>query len=217
MSTTRGGFDTRTELGALGGGQSVLLTGDDGSVLRDVFHRLVAAGESEASVVLSTDDRGRVVTRALDDVSTGASERTSVLACEGRGDGERITVVDDPSDLTSLGMELSARVGDARRTTDRVRVGIHSCSRLCEAAADTRSVYRFLNSNFLSQLRRGEAVGVCALDTSTDIGANVDSVVSGMETSFGARIDVVDGGPNRATLAVSGLSAVDDEEVELSL
>ena len=90
------------------------------------------------------------------------------------------------------------------------------CSSLCAAADDTRSVYRFLNSNFLSHLRRNEAVGICAIDTSADIGANVDSVVSGMETSFGARIDIVESGPGGTTVAVSGLPSVDGE-VELSL
>mgnify|MGYP002760392266 CR=1 FL=1 len=216
MSVTPGGFDTGTELGVIDDGTSILLTGDDESALREVFYRLVAAGDDEESVVLATNDRGRVVTRELDGVAAGAGDRACVLACEGRASGDRIAAVDDPGDLTTLGLELSALVADARQQADRLRVGVFLCSSLCAAADDTRSVYRFLNSNFLSHLRRNEAVGICAIDTSADIGANVDSVVSGMETSFGARIDIVESGPGGTTVAVSGLPSVDGE-VELSL
>ena len=207
MSTT--GFDSGTELGQIDSGTSVLLTGEDEAVLSDLFYRLAAASEAERSVVLATDSRGRTVTRELDGVTDGAGGRATVLAAEGRA-SDGVATVADVGDLTAVGMELSSLVRQARTDADRLRVGLFLCSSLCAAAEDTRSVYRFLNSNFLSTLRRAEAVGVCALDTSADIGANVDSVVSGLETSFGARRDVVDHDATTATLAVTGLPGVDD-------
>ncbi|MEZ3144120.1 hypothetical protein [Halobaculum sp. MBLA0143] len=207
MSTAE--FDSGTELGRIDAGTSVLLTGDDEAVLSDLFYRLAAAGESERSVVLATDSRGRTVTREFDGVTDGAGQRTTVLAAEGRA-SDGVATVDDVGDLTAVGMELSSLVREARTDADRLRVGLFLCSSLCAAAEDTRSVYRFLNSNFLSTLRRAEAVGVCALDTSADIGANVDSVVSGLETSFGARLDVVDYDATTATVEVTGLPGVDD-------
>jgi hypothetical protein len=42
------------------------------------------------------------------------------------------------------------------------------------------------------------------LDTSADIGANVDSVVSGLDTSFGARLHVVEADATTATVEVTG-------------
>lgn len=206
MSAT--GFDSGTELGRIDAGTSVLLTGEDEAVLSDLFYRLVAAGEGERSVVLATDSRGRTVTRELDGVTDGAGGRTSVLTAEGRS-SDGVATVDDVGDLTAVGMELSSLVRQARADADGLRVGLFLCSSLCAAADDTRSVYRFLNSNFLSTLRRSAAVGVCALDTSAEIGANVDSVVSGLETSFGARLDVIDHDATTATLAVTGLPGVD--------
>jgi hypothetical protein len=204
-------FASGTELGDIDDGTSVLLTGDDEEALRRVFYRLVAAGDDEESVVLATDDRGRTVTRELDGVESGAGDRACVLACEGRSTGDKLATVDDPSDLTGMGMQLSSLIGEARQEADRLRVGLFLCSSLCREADDIRSVYRFLNSNFLNQLRRNEAVGICALDTGAEFGANVASVVSGMETSFAARIDVVDADRRGATLDVSGLGSVDGD------
>ncbi len=201
MSAT--GFDSGTELGRIDAGTSILLTGDDEAVLSDLFYRLVAAGEDERSVVLATDSRGRAVARELDEITAGAGDRTTVLTATGRA-SEGVATVDDVSDLTAVGMELSSLVREARGASDRLRVGLFLCSSLCAAASDTRSVYRFLNSNFLSTLRRSEAVAVCALDTSADIGANVDSVVSGLDTSFGARLHVVEADATTATVEVTG-------------
>jgi hypothetical protein len=216
MSLARGSFDSGTELGDIDDGTSILLTGEDEDALRTIFYRLLASGDGEESVVLSTDERGRAVTRELDSVSRGAGDRANVLACDGRATGEKISTVDDLSDLTGLGMELSALVADARQQSERLRIGLFLCSTLCREAEDTRSVYRFLNSNFLNQLRRNEAVGICAVNTAADIGADVNSVVTGMETSFGARIHIEEASRTSATLSVSGLPAVDGE-IEISL
>lgn len=196
-------------LGPLDSGTSILLTGDDEDALRSVFFRLVAPDVDERSVVLATNDDGRTVRRVLDRTARGSGDRLSVLA--GRGpDGDGVRAVEDLGDLTKLGMEFTSLLATAQTESQRFRSGILLCSRLCEEVDDMRSVYRLLNTNFLSDLRRGDGIGVCALDTSADVGANMRSIVAGMSTSFTARIDVEVTGPNEAALAVSGLDDVDE-------
>ncbi|AKU08418.1 MULTISPECIES: DUF7504 family protein [Haloferax] len=190
-------------------GTSILLVGDDSDALESVFYRLVAAEEDERSVVLATDDGGRSVRRALDRQVRGARSRSSVLAATG-ATGEGVEPISDLADLTKLGMSYSMLLSESQQETARFRSGIFLCSSICEAVDDVRSVYRLLNSNFLSELRRGEGIGVCALDTSSDIGASVQSVVAGMKTSFGVCIEVEATGRREATLTVSGLAGVDE-------
>ncbi|MFP8954670.1 hypothetical protein ACLI4Z_17135 [Natrialbaceae archaeon A-arb3/5] len=197
-------------------GTSILLTGEDTDALKTVFARLVAAEEGERSIVLATNSEGRLVQRALNQANAGAGSRASVLACEGPDDDETIKRVDDLSDLTSLGMEFSSLVATSQQSTTRFRSGIFFCSTICQAVEDTRTVYRFLNTNFLTELRRGDGIGVCALDTSADVGADVDSMIAGMETSFTGRIHVEKTGANQGMLEVTGLSAT-DETIETAL
>ncbi|RKD93273.1 hypothetical protein [Halopiger aswanensis] len=199
-------------------GTSILLTGDDADALEAVFAALVAASEDEQSIVLTTEQRGHAVRRSLNQASAGADagSRSSVLAREGRGNGDGISIVDDISDLTGLGMEFSSLVATSQQSVDRFRTGIFLCSTICEEIEDARSVYRFLNSNFLTELRRGDGVGICAFDTSADLETDVNSMLTGMETSFTARIDVEKTGRKSATLSVSGLAGT-DETLEVSL
>jgi hypothetical protein len=202
-------------LGSIESGTSILLTGDDTRALKTVFAELVAAADDERSIVLATDDGGRSIQRALDDARSGAGSRASVLTCEGGGIGDDIQSVDDISDLTRLGMDFSTLVASAQQHSDRFRSGIMLCSTIAGEVEDTRSLYRFLNSNFLSELRRGEGIGVCALDTSADIGADMDSTISGLQTSFSSHIDVEKTAPGQATLTIDGLDG--EETVEVSI
>ena len=188
-------------------GTSVLLTGEDPDALESVFAGLVAADEAERSVVLMTDHRGHAVRRLLNRAGTGAGSRSSVLSREGRGNGDDIRTVDDVSDLTNLGMEFSSAVATSQQDVERFRTGIFLSSTICDEVDDARSVFRFLNTNFLTELRRGDAIGVCAFDTGADLEADVKSMVTGMQTSFSARIDVEKTGFNGGTLTISGLSS----------
>ena len=197
-------------------GTSVLLTGADEQGLGAVFNTLLAPRDDERAVVLATDADGRSVRRELDGIERGAGDRSTVLTATGSGRGENVESIDDVSDLTEMGMQLSAAVASAQQETERFRSGIYLCSSVCQAVDDTRSVYRFLNSNFLTELRRGDGIGVCAIDTSAEVGSDVSSIVAGLETSFNARIDVTDYDGRSATLSVSGLDYADDT-VEVTL
>jgi hypothetical protein len=203
------------DLGPIEGGTSILLTGDDTDALEAVFHRLTAPAADERSVLLTTDTSGTAVKRALSGVARGADDRATVLACEGPDRGDDVTSVDDITDLTGLGMELSTLVAEATQDTEKFRAGILLCSTIMGEIEDTRSVYRFLNSNFLTELRRSGGVGVCAIDTSADIGADMNSTIAGLETSFNARIHVESTGRNEATLDVSGLDG-DEGTIDVS-
>ncbi|WP_277556237.1 DUF7504 family protein [Halobaculum limi] len=173
----------------LDSGSSILLTGDDSRALEKAFYQLVAPGDDEQAAVLATDTQGRTVKRKLDRVERGAGDRTSVLAGTGR-ESDGVQSIDDLGELSGLGMTFSSLVTEAQLGSGRFRSGILLCSSICSAADDIRSVYRMLNSNFLPDLRRGDGVGVCALDTSADLGTASSSIVKGMSTSFGAHIEV---------------------------
>lgn len=190
-------------------GTSVLLTGADSDVLEAVFNRIVAARDAERSIVLSTDTDGRSVKRALDGIERGAGDRTTVLTAAGSGRSDGTESVTDLADLTGTGMQLSTILSEAQQEVPRFRFGIYLCSSLCQEIEDTRSVFRFLNSNFLTDLRRGDGIGVCALDTSADIDSDVNSIVAGLETSFTGRIDVTGVDGRTATLDISGLGDAD--------
>lgn len=193
--------------GELESGTSILLTGD-GDAIDAVFYRLIAPDDDERTVVLATDCDGRTIKRDLDGIDRGLGDQASVLTCAGVSRDDDITAIEDISDLTKAGMEFSTLLAEAQQETDRFRAGINLCSSILAEVDDTRSVYRFLNSNFLTELRRGDGIGVCAIDTNADIGANIDSIIKGLETSFDGRIDVEDAA-GATTIEISGLGDVD--------
>lgn len=210
MSLTNDEFDVSGDgFPAVANGTSILLTGEDADALASVFYRLVAARDGEHSVVLSTDSSGRTVTRSLDDVERGAGDRARVLAVEGSDRRDAVTAVEDLTDLTGLGMQLSTAVAEASADASRLRTGLLLCSSVIEAADDTTAVYRLLNSNFLNHVRREDAIGVAAVDTSADFGSGTSSTVKGMETSFTGRVHVEDASLSEATVTVSGLGDAD--------
>lgn len=202
-------------LGPVEGGTSILLTGEDTDALEAVFYRLVAPATDEQSVLLATDTRGTAVQNSLTAVRRGGDDRATILTSQGSAYDDSITSIDDIGDLTGLGMQLSTQIAEATAETDAFRAGIMLCSTIMAEVDDTRSVYRFLNSNFMSELRRSGGLGVCAIDMSDDIGASMESTIAGLETSFSARIHVESTGFKEATLDVSGLPDT-DETVEVS-
>jgi len=210
MSLRSDGFSTsQLPIDGIENGCSILLTGSDTDALKTVFARLVAADDDERSVVLATNAGGRSIQRTLNDARDSAGSRASILTAEGPGRGEDVSSIEDIGDLTQVGMQFSSLVATSQQSTARFRSGIFLCSTIASEVNDTRSVFRFLNSNFLTELRRGDGIGVVAIDRSADLETNVDSMISGMETSFKARVDVEKTGHNEATLDISGLSASD--------
>ncbi|WP_336337826.1 DUF7504 family protein [Haloarcula brevis] len=196
-------FDVPGDIGPLDSGTSVLLTGEDTDALESVFARVAAPADGERSVVIATDSRGRAVKRSLNGAKRGAGDRSAVLTAAGRSSGDDIETVDDLSDLTGMGMQFSALAADSQQAAAGFRTGIFLCSTIAGELDDTRSLYRFLNSTFLTEIRRSDGIGVCALDTSADIGSNMNSTVTGLKTSFKTHVDVESTGRTEATLTIS--------------
>lgn len=182
-------------------GSSVLLTGNDVDTLESLFYRLVSPTDGEHPLVVSTVHDARTIERNLE---VGYDVDPTIVTCEGRSRDEAVTVVDDPANLTELGMELSARFQEQSATP--VRAGIFHTTDLCREADDTRAVYRFLNSNLLTNLRRQSAIGVAAIHTDEDVQADVSSIVRGMETAFTGRIHVDRASRRDVDVTVEGLS-----------
>jgi hypothetical protein len=190
-------------------GCSILLTGTDTDVLKTIFSRLVAPEEDERAVILATNAGGRTIQRTLNAARDGAGSRASILTAKGPARGDDVSAIDDIGDLTQTGMQFSSLVAASQQSAARFRSGIFLCSTIASEVDDTRSVFRFLNSNFLTDLRRGDGIGVVAIDRSADMNTNVDSMIKGMETSFTARIEVEMTGRNQATLEISGIPGSD--------
>ncbi|WP_267162332.1 DUF7504 family protein [Halovenus salina] len=185
-------------------GTSILLTGGDTDTLKRVFASLVAAEDDEYSVVLATNSGGRAFRQTLDSVKRGAGQNAAILTCEGPARGDDVTVIDELSDLTTLGMEFSNLISQVNQTSDGFRSGIFLCSTLVGEVEDTRSVYRFLNTTFLTDLRRNDGLGVCAVDTSASLDTDIDSMLTGLETSMSARIDIESSDGDDVELTLSG-------------
>lgn len=201
----------------LDSGDSVLLSGADVDALATLFARLVAPADHERGIVVGTDGVDDVV-RSADRLADRDAGDLTVLTERGNTPRNAGTVdsVDSIADLTQLGMSLSNSVSEVNQSTGRFRSGVFLCSDICEAVDDIRSVYRFLNTRFLSDLRRHEAIGACAVDTNADIRTDMDSVVSSMASSFSVHLEVCDSSRRSVTVHIHG-GTRDGERTEVSL
>mgnify|MGYP007047132591 CR=1 FL=1 len=216
-SSEKGAFDVpELSIGSIPEGTSILLTGDDTAAIEAVFYHLVSAREDERSLVLATETNGRTVNRGLDRVEYGASNRSTVLTCSGAGTESNVTTVDDIGDLTGVGMQFSALVTESGTMAASQRAGILLCSSICRAVDDIQSVFRFLNANFLTHLRRDGIMGICAVDTSAPIGGSIDGMIDSMAAAFSAHIAVETTDTNELRLHLSGFDA-EPERVTVTL
>jgi len=215
--TEEGTFDASAlSLGAIPEGTSILLTGDDTDAIETVFYHLVAAGENERSLILATETNGRTVNRELDRIDYGVSNRSTILTCRGAATDSNITTVDDIADLTGVGMQFSALVAESGTMAASQRAGILLCSSICQEVEEIQSVFQFLNANFLSHLRRDGIMGVCAVDTSADVGGEIDGLVETMAGAFSAHISVESMDSEELCLHLDG-DEVESKSITLTL
>lgn len=204
--TTKNAFELpELPIGPIPAGTSVLLTGDETAAIEAVFYHLVGAREDERSLILATETNGRAVNRELDRIEYGISNRSTVLTCSGAADAENVSTVDDIGDLAGVGMQFSALVTESGTMASAQRAGVLLCSSICREVDDIQSVFRFLNANFLTHLRRDGVMGVCAVDTSTAIDGGIDGIVDSMAGAFSAHIAVETTDTGELLLDVSGL------------
>lgn len=191
-------------------GASILLTGEDADALESVFYRLVTAREDERSLILATETSGRTVTRELDRIAHGASNRATVLTCEGPADESNVEAIDDIADLTSVGMQFSALVTESGTVAAPQRAGMLFRSDICRKVTDMRSVFRFLNANFLTHLRRTEIMGVCGIDTSGTHERDFAGVVESMQAVFSVHLRVEATDDETLTIHITGPDRPDE-------
>lgn len=212
-----GTFDaSELSLGLIPEGTSILLTGEDTAAIESVFYHLVSARENERSLILATETNGRTVNRELDRIEYGASNRSTVLTCSGAATESNVRTIDDIGDLTGVGMQFSALVTESGAMGASQRAGILLCSSICREVDDIQSVFRFLNANFLTHLRRDEIMGVCAVDTSAEVEDNLDGVVESMAAAFSAHITVETTDSEELALQITG-DEVESKSVTVSL
>lgn len=197
-------------------GASILLTGEDANALESVFYRLVTAREDERSLILATETSGRTVTRELDRIAYGASNRATVLTCEGAADASNVEAVGDIANLTSVGMQFSALVTESGTVAAPQRAGVLFRSDICRRVTDMRSVFRFLNANFLTHLRRTEIMGVCGIDTSGTLDSDFTGVVESMQAAFSVYLRVEATDDETITIHITGPDRT-DETVDMKL
>lgn len=201
--------DTEFDIGIDGldnvaGGSSIVLTGDDEETLETVFYKLVSPDEDEQSVLLSTCRTASAIKRGLDDNS---EYPLGIVTNEGRETGDHVTVVDDPENLTELGLHLSEQLQGLSDVPRRIGV-LHATDQFA-ATDDIRSVYRFLNTNLKTPVRRQSALGVVGVHTDAEVETDISSVITGMETSYSGRVHVEDASAREATVTVTGLDGAD--------
>jgi hypothetical protein len=193
-------------LGSVTGGSSLVLTGDDEETLESVFYTLVSPTAEEQSVILSTCRAASAIERGLDDRS---EHPTGIVTNEGRETSDHVTVVDDPQNLTELGLHLSEKLQTSTDVPRRIGV-LHATDQFA-ATEDIRSVYRFLNTNLKTPVRRQSALGIVAVHTDVEIETDISSVITGMETSYAGRLHVEEASTREASITVTGMAGADGE------
>lgn len=188
-------------------GQSVLITGNDSELLATTIARIIAPDpeSGEQTLLLGTTDVDTVA-REMGQTRRNSKQSTHVIT----EPDQRVpnvsteTDVDDIGDMTALGMQVSDAMGDMQMDTDQFRLGIFLCSDMCRSVDDIRSVYRFLNTSFLSELRRNDAIGACAVETEAGLQTDMESMISSMSSSFDIHLELQHASRREATYEVSG-------------
>lgn len=211
MTTTESGFDfPELPLNTAPDGVSILLTGDDTDALERVFYHLITAREDERSLVLAPETSGRVVNRALDRVVHGASSRSTVLTCEAVARESTVDAVNESPALSGVGMQFSALVTESGTVAEPQRAGLLLGSDICRRVADTASVSRFVQANFLAHLRRSRIMGVCGIDTSDPLAGKQTAVDEEMAAAFSVHLRVEATGAEMITIHITGPDRTDE-------
>lgn len=186
-------------------GTTVLVTGPPMTGKRSLALDLLAAsfGVDDAALVISTM---RPVSEALATLqtATGASPaRLRGIDCsrEEAADGQQVSSVGSPSDLTGIGMHADRHLGELSDAGYRPRMGLVSVSTMLPLM-EFRPVYRFLHV-LTGRTAATDAVCVVVLDSE----AHDDRVVAAFTSLFDLRVEIREGDDGRE---VRTLDASDD-------
>ncbi|MFD1632963.1 DUF7504 family protein [Haloplanus ruber] len=180
-------------------GTSVLLAGPTHAGTRQLAFRLLAGGDDEGSIVITTNSRAE---RVIEDCRTAGvtvdPDRTAVVDCVGDDEDlpARVVGVSGPADLTGIGMRYSKLYQTFHEAgLDRVRTGICSVTTLL-SFNDLRTVSRFVHT-MVGRIDSVDGFGVFLIDP----GTQDERTVSTVGQFCGARIEVREGdaGPELRT------------------
>jgi KaiC/GvpD/RAD55 family RecA-like ATPase len=154
----------------LDGGTNLLLSGPAMSGKRNLLLELLARGveDGEGSVLVTSRDPAEDVIRAYDESVGSRESYLRVIDCVSSQsgnptDGDRVTYVSSPSDLTGMGIEFSEVARNAQSAgVDELRVGFDSLSPLL-MYVDIERLFRFLHV-FTSQIQSQGWLGVFSID-----------------------------------------------------
>ncbi|QCC50128.1 DUF7504 family protein [Halapricum salinum] len=180
----------RLPLEPIPAGTNLLVTGPPHGRTQDLLYELLAGGEGEGMLFVTTDDDGITVAETYEGLGhTFDPGRMCLIDASQHGqDAEDAPIrhVGSPSDLTGIGMEFSSLYESLRGSgLAQIRVGLSSISTLLVYAEDFRAVYRFLHT-ITSRIRTAEGLGVFSVDPD----AVEDEAFATIAQTFDARLDV---------------------------
>lgn len=169
-------------------GTNLLVTGPPLSGKRSVCLDLLASSftDQDAAVVVTTNDTADTVLATL-------AERTDPTRLWGvdctqdsHGDGEEITSVSNPGDLTGIGMNVDRHLDELSDGGYRSRLGLLSVSTLL-VYSDFQPVYRFLHV-VTGRVSATGGLGVFVIDSET----HDEQVMSAITSLFDGQVHVTD-------------------------
>jgi len=171
-------------------GTNLLVTGAPHGRTQDLLYELLAGGEDEGMLFVTTDDDGVTVAKTYEELGhTFDPGRMCLIDASQHSkdtEGAPIRHVASPSDLTGIGMEFSSLYESLRGSgLSQIRVGLSSISTLLVYAEDFRAVYRFLHT-ITSRIRTADGLGVFGVDPD----AVEDEAFATIAQTFDARLDV---------------------------
>ncbi|WP_435128267.1 DUF7504 family protein [Halobaculum sp. D14] len=148
-------------------GSTVLVEGPTHVGTRDLALRMLAGGDDQGAIVITTNRRARRISEDCRRVGLElASDRTAILDCVGQADQRtpaRVLSVASPSDLTGIGMRYSDVYREFNHSgLDRVRTGLCSLSTLL-SFGDLQTVSRFVHT-LVGRIDAVDGIGVFLID-----------------------------------------------------
>jgi hypothetical protein len=185
---------------------NVLVAGSAMSGARELFLEMLAPGDEEGVIIISTNTGSEKLFERLEGVGDGVDgQQVGIVDAVSQQQGvaadrANVRTVSSPRDLTGIGMELTDLYESfyGRGITD-VRTGLESISTLL-MYAELPTVFRFLHV-FTGRVSTADGMGVFVVDPSS----HDDQTTQTLNQLFDARVDVREGedGPE---FKVQGLS-----------
>lgn len=171
-------------------GTNILVTGPALGGIRDLVVQLLTCRESEGLVLLTTDSQGPEAIRDYQSCAEYDPARMAVVDAtrEGGEDDQRnIYSVNDPGDLTGLGIVFSSlyeQLYDAG--FERVRTGLYTLSTLVMYTDEIQPLFRFLHT-LTGRIQQADGLGVSAIDPAAQDEKTLGSITQAFDAEVQLR------------------------------